>query len=247
MRRQDLILILIAISVAGCQSLHQESAAHKAPSQQIRDRGKPREVMASNITFDGKTGEIRYTLPEAALVRLRIGMQNGGPFLRNLLDWEERSKGEHVEVWDKKDVSGKIEFSGKGNYLLVLSCIPVEEKEWPRDSKTTKGFRKAPKFKISFPESSGEVREDVAIVKGDAPVRISLDPDDQKWLTETKYEVALYIDYTFLLEDEEGSNPFTYRLKTENLNDGPHTITVNIATFEGEAATQSAIVMVKNK
>ena len=55
------------------------------------------------MTFiNSKTGEIKYTLPEPASVRLRIGIRNGGPMLRTLLDWELREKGPHVEVWDKK-------------------------------------------------------------------------------------------------------------------------------------------------
>ena len=82
---------------------------------------------------------------------------------------------------------------------------------------------------------------------GIVPVRVYLNKDDQRWLTETKYEMGLYIDNVFLMEEEEGTNPFTYHLDTRNLNDGFHIITANIIGYEGEVATESMRVFVKNK
>src|SRR3989338_7199789 len=55
------------------------------------------EILAKDISFDLANGEIRYILPEPALVRIRIGMPEGGPLLRTLVDWERLEAGRSEE------------------------------------------------------------------------------------------------------------------------------------------------------
>jgi len=200
------------------------------------------EIFAQEVTFDAQTGEIRYVMPEAALVRIRIGIKNGGPLLRVLLDWDKREAGPHTDVWDFKDDTGRVDFGRGNDYLVTLSCIPADPAEWEHYHSTIKGFRQAPKFSISFPESA--VVDNTVMFNNMDPVRVSIDKDDAKWLTETKYEVGFFLNSLFLTEDEEGINPFTYRLNTTGLREGVHAITVNVVGYEGEVGTKSVQVKI---
>jgi len=229
--------------MAGCQSAPLKSAETK-PLEAAPAGGD--EILATDISFDLETGQIKYTLPEDALVRVRIGLMDGGPLLHHVVDWEKRLKGPHVETWDRKDAAGKIDFTNRKDMMLVLGCLPLEEEKRKSYNGLIKGLRKAPQLNVVFPEAVGKTDDGWDIVRGIAPVRINLDEKDKDWLTGTKYEVGMYIDYVFLMEDEEGTNPFTYRLNTVNLNDGPHLITVNIVGYEGDMGTRSVLVYVKN-
>ena len=205
------------------------------------------EISASEISFDALTGQIKYKLPESALVRIRIGIKNGGPLLRTLIDWELRSKGNHTEIWDKKDASGKVDFGTRRDLICMLACLPATKTKHSAYSGAIRGLRKSPDFKIIFPESAKKDDLGVPIASGVTPIRVELERKDLKWLTDVRYEVVVFIDGIFIMEDEEGISPFTYRLDTKHLNDGLHIMTVNIASFEGEVGTYSALIKVKNQ
>lgn len=199
------------------------------------------EIMATETSFDVKTGRIEYTLPEPALVRIRIGLRTRA-VLVNLIDWERREAGKNTEIWDKKDASGKIEYGQRDDFILIISCLPADKEELKNYQSTIKGYRKSPEFAITFPGS--EVKDGYAQIKHMDPVRVTIKKEDQKWLTETKYELGLFINNAFLVEDEEGINPFTYRLNTKGLREGIHTITVNVVGYEGEIGTKSVLVKI---
>lgn len=200
------------------------------------------EILASDMSFDLETGRIMYTLPEPALVRLRIGFGQGGALLINLVDWERREAGQNIEVWDFKDATGNVVFEKRKDFKIVLACIPVSLEEQKIYQSSIKGFRKAPRFEVTFPES--EMTDGVPLFKPMDPVRVTLDKEDQKWLTETKYELGIFINNAFLMEDEEGVNPFTYRVNTTGLRAGIHIITVNVVGYEGEIGTKSVRVKI---
>jgi len=236
------LILIFLFAVAGCQTMEPSTA--KISSDILR-----REVLATDLSFDAQAGEIKYTLPEPALVRIWIGLKDGGPLLRTLLDWEPRSAGEHVEVWDGKDSTGLINFGNKNNLMLVLGALTLDSGKNSEilSSTTLRGFQKSPEFKIDFPESQKKSSEGVPMIRGISPVRITLSERDKEWLTRTKYEIGLYLDEVYLTEDEEGTSPFTYPLDTRNMNNGRHILTVNIVSFTGEIGTQTIYLIVNNQ
>lgn len=195
------------------------------------------EILAEDIEFDWETGVIRYTLPVPALVRLRTGIGNGGPMLRNLLDWERQEAGPQEVKWDFRDASGKIFFGPSQDYMLTISCLPADIPERTNRNRIFAGYRNAPKFSLEFPDS--KMVDDVPQVKHLDPMRVTIAEVDRQWLTETKYEVVIFIDNVLLMEEEEGINPFTYRLDTRGLREGKHKVTLNIVGYEGEIGTGS--------
>ena len=85
------------------------------------------------------------------------------------------------------------------------------------------------------------------LIRDVVTLRVSIKPEDVKWLTESKFEIGLYIDGIFLVEDEEGSNPYNYRLNTKMLNNGAHAITVNVTAYTGEMGSQSLLLETRNE
>jgi len=203
------------------------------------------EILASDLNFDIQRGKITYTLPEPALVRVRIGLADGGPLLHTLVDWEPRKAGKHIEVWDKKDSAKKVDFSGHKDFLVMLSCLPLDPKKHAEYHGPIRGIGKSPEFEIVFPNNLGSNGE-MPIVPEIVPIRVVLSEKDKPRLTEAKYEIGIYLDYIFVMEDEEGMSPFTYLLNTKGLNDGPHILTVNIGAYTGEVGSKSIRIFVKN-
>lgn len=220
--------------VGGCS----QALQRQLPSSQ--------EIIATDVAFDLAKGEIRYTLPKDALVRLRIGISNGGALLRTLIDWEPRTAGPHVETWDKKDDTGKVSFIDREDIMAVLASLPLDETERAQYKGNIRGFRKSPRFEVTFPDSQNQSTAGEPILKGKAAIRAALDAEDKLWLTETRYEEVLFLDEVYLTEWESGVDPFNYQLDTAHLNNGFHTLTVNLASFAGDIATKSYRILVNN-
>lgn len=238
--------IILCLFFYGCAT-----KVAKIPESVIEERHIPTtlisEIKATDISFDVTTGEIRYTLLEPALVRIRLGIKEGGPLLRTLIDWEPRKEGENLEIWDRKDGSGLIDYSNRTDLLIVIACIPINQEDLVVYESTVRGYGKAPAFEIILPSSQETTKQGVPIISGIAPIRIILDKKDKKRLTQTKYEIAFFIDNLFLFEDEEGTSPFTYLFNTKGINAGEHTITVNLIGYEGEVGVKSLKVYLKKE
>ncbi len=233
-----LFILILTLCFNGCTVqktfLTTNKDIHPIQSLQISE-----EVLATELAFDAKTGEIKYTLPEDARVRIRIGIPNGGPMLLNVLDWEERKKGAQVEHWDKKDKISGFDLSDRNDLMVVLTAR--REKTFNIDQP---GTRKAPKFDVMFPEA--QVNNDAVTLKDITPIRVTIAEDDHKWLSESRYEIALYVDQIFLHEEEQGVSPFTYLWNTKGINEGEHILTVDLISLDGEVGTSNIKFLIKN-
>ena len=112
---------------------------------------------------------------------------------------------------------------------------------------TSSTFHQSPGVHFSFPGSKGKDKEGREVIAGRAPIRVHIDDKDKGWLLEDKYEIVLFIDGVFLLKEEEGVDPFTYRLDTTNISNGPHLITVNVMAYHGEIGVRNEMVMIANE
>lgn len=222
-----LAVLWIAFCLTGCTA--------------VKGQNFKAEIQAADIVFDASTGEIKYTLSEPALVRIRIGVRDGGPLLTHLLDWEYREKGEHKEIWDGKIQGSDVDFRGRGDLMAVFKAVPAGER-----NNTFDLIKKAPQLTIDFLESKGNDENGLPIINGRVPLRVMINSADDAWLSNTRYETGIYIDHVFLTEEEEGINPFTYYLDTEKFSDGVHTVTVTVASYGGTAGAQSGLVLIKN-
>jgi hypothetical protein len=243
MTKQAFVIIVsipAIIWISGCAS------TPKANSYVSKIVDKSKEILAADMSFDVDQGIIRYSLPEPALVRIRIGRQ-AGAMLHILLDWEPRDAGPHVERWDTMDVSKVVSFKGYRDLVVILSALPISKDRRAAYQGNIRGQRKSPRFDIQFPSVNHLKDDDIPVVSGEVPMRIILNELDRKWLTEVHYEIIIYIDQIFITEEEQGMNPFTYMIDTRQFNEGEHVITVNLASYNGEIGTISRKIFVKNE
>ncbi|MFA5259996.1 MAG: hypothetical protein WC450_02065 [Candidatus Omnitrophota bacterium] len=204
------------------------------------------DVKVSDLSYDNETGKLMYTLSGPALVRVRFGQDNSGPLLINLVDWEEQDKGTHVVVWNKKDKSGRVDFSSRRGLMTSVFALPLDPQKRAAYIGPVRGLRKAPGIHLEFPMSLNNSINEVPVVSGLVPVRVIVDDKDKKWLTDVKYGVSFFIDSAHLVTDQEGISPYTYSLQTGRLRNGLHTVTVNITAYSGEIGTASREIKVNN-
>ena len=243
------LIALLILTATGCRTTHPTCRipVSQLPPPPAVANLLPGEVLAQDLSFDAATGALSYSLPEPAVVRIRIGLRDGGPMLRTLADWEEQSKGPHTMAWDKKDATGQVDFSFRNDFMAVVACLALDSHARARYDGPIKGFRKSPDPVITFPESLPHKESGAPLVKGIVPVRITVADKDQQWLSESKYEISIFVDTVFLMEDEEGTSPFTYRIDTRGLGNGLHSMTVNFVGYTGEIGTASVIFYVQNE
>lgn len=241
------LFLIVSSVLSGCRTTG-ETKTKTASIKSMKPAVDENEVLAANMSFDLDKGEIHYTLPERAFVRVRLGVRDGGAMIRNLVDWELREAGEHVERWDGTQDNGEEVFTRRGDLMAVISALrPLKDNHLPDHSSSVGGLRKSPEFTLSFPEVKDTNSEGNALIRGVATLRVLIQPEDVKWLTESKFEMGMFIDGIFLAEDEEGSNPYNYRLNTGRLNNGLHTITVNVTAYTGEIGSKSLQIETQNK
>ncbi len=104
--------------------------------------------------------------------------------------------------------------------------------------------RTAPRLRVDLPESSAAGPDGRPIVSGLVPVRVTLDEADSSAMVDAMFEVAFYVDLTFIQEDEESTTPLTWIWDTRSLTPGPHLLTVNVFSYDGRigCATRSVVV-----
>lgn len=90
----------------------------KAVVWDVSDLTGGEAVRGVELKWDPESLRLRYALPHAARIRVRIGLDGGGPLLRTLIDWVPRLSGEHEEVWDGQDAAGVLDLTRHPKLLL---------------------------------------------------------------------------------------------------------------------------------
>jgi len=214
-----------------------------------------------DITYDPKSGEIRYLLPQAGRARVRVGISDG-PVLRSLLDYAPLPAGRHTVAWDGKDSSGN-EWSRSAvavhvwAFSLPQNCVIVQGATAPaypayrqffvapaaakpdlHATHTRQGCHE-PAFAVSFP-GAATGNDGLGVPKtGRLLVHVQLDPRDHRALVENLFEIVFYIDGVFFFEDSNAADPFTCTLDLTRIGKGRHILSVQVMDFEDHAASRS--------
>lgn len=226
-----------------CLLVFQGCASSKSLRSGTDVQQEPHQLFVEDLSFDAVSGKIAYTLPENAYVRIRIGLTRGGPLLKHLLDWAYREKGRHTEEWNGRVGQSPVDYRNRED--LMITVIAYSAPYPGVDVQKYTDLRPAPAFEVLFPEA-GTGPGKYPVVEGKTPVRVVVPPEVMDWLSDLRYEIALYFDDLFIYEEEEGVNPFTYFLDTTKYNDGLHRINVNIICSSGQAGAVTKIIMIKN-
>lgn len=101
----------------------QASAAGETVTYDLTDQTGTDAVIAKNVEWDAKKKVIRYLLPERSRVNVRIGLEDGGPLLRTLVNWLPREAAIQEEPWDGMDESGAIDLTAHPKLSIVVHAI----------------------------------------------------------------------------------------------------------------------------
>lgn len=209
--------------------------------------------------YDEAEGSIDYKLPQAAMVRIRVGLKDGGPLLATLIDWTPQEAGDYSIDWDGKDASGSIDlsfhpkrnlvifaYSLADNSIIVKSQNKVNIESMPTDeilfdlslpadrylhARHNPGDCHEPKINVEILAENHQ-QEKIPVVEGIVPVKVSIAPQDRLATENSRYEIMFFVDTVFLFEDESGFSPFTYIWDTRGLSEGEHLLTVNLWTYD---------------
>ena len=120
------------------------------------------------------------------------------------------------------------------------------------------GVRIARQYYVS-PARAKEPRVDLVFVSKDSQTtgtpelkvgsqvraRVAIDEADRWLLDRSLYEVAFFIDFQFVSEEEQGYLPLTWLWTVDQMPPGEHVFTVNISAFDGKVGVVSRKFLVK--
>lgn len=155
--------------------------------------------------WDPETGRVNYVLDKPARVNIRFGLQEGGPYLRTLIDWVPRAAGAQSEPWDGWDASrvlplakhpalltGVMAYSLSDNTLLVgPQPEQVTFADLPETSRRERQPYKGPKRMYFHADQPLDTRGDVsASLTIGGPVK----QDAQgRWIVSGRVPVRLHV------------------------------------------------------
>ncbi|KPA11167.1 conserved hypothetical protein, secreted [Candidatus Magnetomorum sp. HK-1] len=86
----------------------------------------------------------------------------------------------------------------------------------------------------------------IPTIKRQAAMTINFDDITGLILSNQRFEIIAYVDYQFLMEDEQGYYPYNFTIDTGKLTNGEHIITFNVATLTDQVGCGSIKVNVQN-
>jgi hypothetical protein len=223
------------------------------------------QVRESSLDPDKKT--IRYFLPRAACVRVRAGFREG-LYLHPVISGEVQTAGEHLVAWDGSGQDGlftnlyqhpSLQVSVLALSLPVNILATEERSYWRADNAamptplalpaylsdlakppwTTQGTKgNEPTYLMADDYTlSLEAQQDAA--SRTVEVKTDCSSANRARLFNKRFELMLFLDTTFLVEDERSQLPFSYRLSTRGLAPGRHIFTANVVDADSAVGTVS--------
>ena len=74
----------------------------------LTDLTGAKRVGARQVEWNAEETSLSYVLPATSLVNIRVGLKDGGPLMKTLVDWLPRPAGVNTEEWNGYDHSGHI-------------------------------------------------------------------------------------------------------------------------------------------
>ncbi len=194
------------------------------------------------LNWNSKKGQFELLLEGPSRVSLRAGIDNG-PMMLARLNWTPLPKGQHRISWDGLDNSGGINLGAHPNlrYHALASVLPentifVSLDELLDPEYQTKNVPDYSDFDVSLSliGANAQMKNDLLDAgKYAVEVKIDIPEPFRRRVYSSRNEVAVYVDGTFVYENEIAYLPFTYKLDTKNLSKGEHFITINVLGFDG--------------
>lgn len=85
------------------------------------------DLAARDVEWMPDEDTLHYILPGNARVNIRIGLKDGGPLLRTLVNWVPRRRGEQTEVWDGMDESDVLDLANHPKLLIAVQAFSLSD------------------------------------------------------------------------------------------------------------------------
>ena len=112
--------------------------SNQKASYDLKDESYGKMLTLRSLSYDDKTGKVEYVLPKAAMLRVRVGMKDGGPLLATPIDWQAQSAGMNQYIWDGNIGLSDVDFKTNSMiqlnlaaYSLPDNCIIIQYKKQP--------------------------------------------------------------------------------------------------------------------
>lgn len=233
------------------------------------------ELRPLEFTLDKDTGLVRWGMPKAGYVRLRAAVKNF-PLLATLIDWEPREAGACEFLWDGRDAAGRVDLLRHPDLWVTLEIIDLPENAVlvsghvqqpplrpPDDAAYAplicKGAHahlavqkpisqmREPKLSLEFPAGTRYDNVNRPILSGRVPLRIRLSDGDAAGMTDALFELAVYVDLTFVFEDEESTTPLTAIWDATSVPPGAHVLTINAFSYDGRIGTLCQSIVIEEQ
>lgn len=101
--------------------------------------------------------------------------------------------------------------------------------------------QRSPRITVSMTTPNGENEVTKLDSLEEAVIHVSLHPDDEQYLIQSRYEVSFFVDNQFLAEEEQGYVPLRWKWSPSRfgLKPGKHVLTVNISGYEGQVGVKN--------
>ncbi len=101
-----------------------------------------------------------------------------------------------------------------------------------------------PRITLDLSEELPVNEAGIPVVSGPVTLRVNMHEEDRWAMQQSLYEVAFFIDQTFVSEEEQGYVPLSWRWNPAGLAPGVHVVTVNVSGFNGQVGVKSLKVAI---
>ena len=225
-----------------------DQTSGESVTKQIETRtAKMISLPVTTSDLPGGNKKISYSIDKAALVSIRVGINNG-PMYKIISNWELTQPGPYSVKWDGWDGDHVIKVDQLANYLIDIKYIPVGiDALYVTNPKNISKKTIVPASEILrqinafVPKYSVAVSNKKITSENNESIDLNINVDDKtlEELGDIPYEYVLYIDGKRYGEIENTTSPYTWKILTKNLDEGSHIFTLMICTSIEQINTRS--------
>ena len=101
--------------------------------------------------------------------------------------------------------------------------------------------QKSPGIEVVLLDKESRQPVDRIVGFGEVLTEVRLDPLNEVYLDQERYEISFFIDNRFIAEEEQGFVPFVWRWSPGRLGiePGEHLLTVNVSGYRGQVGVRN--------
>lgn len=204
------------------------------------------------LVLDASKRVVRFEIDEPCWTRVRLGGADG-PLYDTPVHWTAFGSGAHEisipgdmpapwgSVWHQADLRVRVNTLTLPENAVILRPPEAALPRLLESTLSTDPIDARSLLLMDDPPVVCEIVQDRPTSGGGTPVLDDIahlrvdtrDPRDRRFFEGSRFEILVYLDGQFLMEDEDSLLPFNYRLDVSRLSAGEHSFLVNVASDLG--------------